>query len=368
MKGATRLPWIEAGEVDIRNKGGNIFDFTFSRDNYRDAIWNKRPWSIANYFLNLKQRDGCGDPRNIYFQEADMWIHVHSLPPMYKSIGNMEVVGNLYFRYIKCNRAAFQQGIWRRYIRILVKVRIDETLQVFGELPTAGREIIEFKYEKVTEYCLYCGKMGHTKGKCEDRDEEINNGGTRDLPEIFDHCIIARSALRDPLGGLNVRNSPTSHSISPGQDNRHEKDDGRFLETRSQMGPTDLHPSIMMLTSEHTSGTGAFSFSLHSSYWQSATTAELYARTSLDSRGYQAIKAGLVPREIEMDMEEGEGRLSAQVGEDVNPKWTSQTPPTPTCPPGFEAHNKVAQTGLNPGLACLGSTNSNPITEEPPLA
>ncbi|CAN0871903.1 hypothetical protein LINGRAHAP2_LOCUS9970 [Linum grandiflorum] len=107
MKGATRLPWLEAGEVEIRNEGENIFVFTFLRDNHRDLIWNKRPWTIAGSFLNLKQWDGNGEPRNLSFQEADMWIHVHNFPPLYKSIENMEVVGNLYFRYIKCDRSSF---------------------------------------------------------------------------------------------------------------------------------------------------------------------------------------------------------------------------------------------------------------------
>ncbi|CAN0856528.1 hypothetical protein LINGRAHAP2_LOCUS6514 [Linum grandiflorum] len=345
MKGATRLPWSEAGEVDIRNEGGNIFVFTFLRNNHREAIWNKRPWNIAGSFLNLKRWEGEGDPRNICFQQADMWIHVHNLPPKYKSTDNMKVVGNLYFRYIQCDRSGFQQGTWRRYIRIFAEVRIDETLQVFGELPTEEKEVLEFKYEKITDYCLYCGKMGHSEGKCEEREEDINNGGNGDLPGIFDHCIRGGSAPRDLFGGLNVQTSPMNHSVSPDLGNRREDAEDSYLETRSQRGPTARHPIISTQNNNPTSGSGDSSLSLHSSDWRTPTFAELCAGTSLDTRGYQAMRAGLVPREIEMEMDGGEEGMTAQRGEGANPKTNLQSnkeQSTPICPPGFEAQRELS--------------------------
>ncbi|CAN0892095.1 hypothetical protein LINGRAHAP2_LOCUS17352 [Linum grandiflorum] len=149
MKGATRLPWIEAGEVDIRNEGGNTFVFTFSKEELREAIWSKRPWVIASSFLNLKKWDRDGELRNIPFQTADLWINIHNLPPQYKSIENVKVVGNLYFQYINCDRAGLDQGRWRRYIRAFVEVRIDESLQILGELPTEGKELLSLSTRKL---------------------------------------------------------------------------------------------------------------------------------------------------------------------------------------------------------------------------
>ncbi|CAN1272586.1 hypothetical protein LINPERPRIM_LOCUS14630 [Linum perenne] len=92
---------------------------------------------------------------------------------------------------------SLEMGKWRRYIRVFAEVRIDEPLQVIGLLPMAGSIPLEFKYEKVTDYCLYCGKLGHSESRCISREEEMHAGGTGDLPEIYEYSIRAGTAPRD---------------------------------------------------------------------------------------------------------------------------------------------------------------------------
>ncbi|CAN0918493.1 hypothetical protein LINGRAHAP2_LOCUS30896 [Linum grandiflorum] len=170
MKGATRIPWKEAEEVDIRNEGGNIFIFTFSSEEQRNLVWRKRPWVIANSFLNLKKWDETSEPRNIDFRSADMWIHIHRLPQLYKSEDNMKVMGvSIFAIYNSTELALSKEG--GGDIRIFAEVRIDEPFQVLAELPTEKREMIKFKYEIFLNYCLFYGVMGHTESRCKRRED-----------------------------------------------------------------------------------------------------------------------------------------------------------------------------------------------------
>ncbi|CAN0847701.1 hypothetical protein LINGRAHAP2_LOCUS5118 [Linum grandiflorum] len=341
---------MEAGEVDIRNEGGNIFVFTFSTEEQRNLVWKKIPWAIANSFLNLKKWDGIGDPRHIDFRSADMWIHIHRLPQMYKSVDNMKVLGGLYFRYINCDRAGLEQGGWRRYIRIFVEIRIDEPLQVLGELPTEKREVIEFKYEKILDYCLYCGMMGHTESKCEQREEEIMAGGAGDLPGLYEHSIRAASEPRSLPSDetymisleLSLRSNPSSEERERSLQQIHNS------QGRNPTGPQD---STARNLSSQVSGDLENNNSNRSG-WITPPTAFLFAGTNLDTRGYQAMRAGLIPRRIEGDLEEGdEGE-----GNNPNTAWAENTnlgllQVSPLVPPGFEGtiRNQEAITGLRRG-------------------
>ncbi|CAN1726076.1 hypothetical protein LINPERHAP1_LOCUS353 [Linum perenne] len=131
------------------------------------------------------------------FITAEMWIHIHNLPMSLRSSHNISEIGNSFFKFLNYDRAGLEMGKWRRYIRVFAEVRIDEPLQVIGLLPMAGSIPLEFKYEKVTDYCLYCGKLGHSESRCISREEEMHAGGTGDLPEIYEYSIRAGTAPRD---------------------------------------------------------------------------------------------------------------------------------------------------------------------------
>ncbi|CAN0859920.1 hypothetical protein LINGRAHAP2_LOCUS7798 [Linum grandiflorum] len=168
-----------------------------------------------------------------------MWINIHNLPPIYKLDLNIEIVGNMFFRRPKCDRPGMEQGRWMSYIRVLVEVQI-------GELHTNEKELLEFTFKKVTDYCLYCGRMGHSASNCESREKKINGGGVGNLPCIYEYSIRAGSAPKDLFGGLDIQISPTATSISPSTRRIHTN---QLLETRGRVDPTsacassiDKHP------------------------------------------------------------------------------------------------------------------------------
>ncbi|CAN0922014.1 hypothetical protein LINGRAHAP2_LOCUS32889 [Linum grandiflorum] len=353
MKGATRQPWTKAGEVDIRNEGDNIFVFTFAEERLRDIVWSKRPWVIANSFLNLKKWDGCGEPRNIPFHTAEMWIHVHSLPQIYKSLDNMKVIGNLYFRYIDCDKSGLEKGIWRRYIRMFAEVRIDEALQVFGELPTEQQEIIEFKYEKVTDYCLYCGIMGHSEGSCEAREEDMLIGRSGELTGCYEHSIRAGSAPRDIYGGLRIRNSPTPRSpIGDINDLETTETEGRGVSRGA------VEPTRGLSASRASTEQGRRAETRSTNQYTEWSVDGIIAEIDKETRGEQALREGLMPRRIDLEeeiREEAADRPRRQEG--VNP--SNLVGQTLNCPPGFEAQILAAQTKLIRGKAILEQMETN---------
>ncbi|CAN1254397.1 hypothetical protein LINPERPRIM_LOCUS8642 [Linum perenne] len=129
--------------------------------------WKKRPWVIANTLLNLKRWDGEGDPKDIPFTTADLWIHIHNLPTRFRSVENIRELSQYFVKFIDCDKAGFEPGRWKRFILL------------FAE-----------------NYCLYCGRVGHTESCCEEREEDVSKGGSGEIPGCFEFSICAGSEQR----------------------------------------------------------------------------------------------------------------------------------------------------------------------------
>ncbi|CAN1279609.1 hypothetical protein LINPERPRIM_LOCUS17080 [Linum perenne] len=243
MKGATRLPWGQEGEVDIRNEGDNIFVITFQTDHQREKVWKKRPWVIANTLLNLKRWDGDRDPKEVAFQTADLWIHIHNLPARYRSEENVKEISQYFVKFLECDRAGFEPGRWKRFIRLFAEVRIDDPLQITGELTSGGKDLVEFKYEKIQDYCLYCGRIGHSESSCDDREEDIRKGESGEIPGCFDFSIRAGTESRklNFAEGEDTQHRRLASSPSMGLGNTEEMITPERHVSRGNIGASNLN-------------------------------------------------------------------------------------------------------------------------------
>ncbi|CAN1152539.1 hypothetical protein LINPERHAP2_LOCUS18803 [Linum perenne] len=169
MKGASRRPWSNAGTIDYKFIGENTFALTFSLEANREVVWSKRPWIIADHLLAVKKCDDLTNPEDVSFDSMDIWVQLHNLPPRYKSIENVRVVANSYFRLLEIDRAGFQPGTWNRFVRIMVEIDLREPLPECFFIPTGQiRSKVDFVFEKVKEKCEACQKIGHSESSCQE--------------------------------------------------------------------------------------------------------------------------------------------------------------------------------------------------------
>ncbi|CAN1313939.1 Putative ribonuclease H protein At1g65750 [Linum perenne] len=305
MKGATRLPWGQEGEVDIRNEGDNIFVITFQTDHQREKVWKKRPWVIANTLLNLKRWDGDGDPKEVAFQTADLWIHIHNLPARYRSEENVKEISQYFVKFLECDRAGFEPGRWKRFIRLFAEVRIDDPLQITGELTSGGKDLVEFKYEKIQDYCLYCGRIGHSESSCDDREEDIRKGESGEIPGCFDFSIRAGTEPRklNFAEGEDTQHRRLASSPSMGLGNTEEMITPERHVSRGNIGASNLNV---------TGGSGPNQISLVQAQGQeyTPTTEDIFGGKELEggekSRAEKAVRRGFHPRKLGDEMEDEE--------------------------------------------------------------
>ncbi|CAN0914306.1 hypothetical protein LINGRAHAP2_LOCUS28481 [Linum grandiflorum] len=164
-----------------------------------NKIWCKRPWTIADSLLILKRWDGRDSPERVTFSTADLWVHIHNIPMDYKTQENVKVIASsLFCTYITVEKKGVINGVWTPFVRVHAEIDISQPLLNMFALPIKGStRLIELKYEKVPEYCTFCGRIGHELDECEIREQHIREGRSGSPSGFFSQSIKAGSQPRD---------------------------------------------------------------------------------------------------------------------------------------------------------------------------
>ncbi|CAN1141406.1 hypothetical protein LINPERHAP2_LOCUS12479 [Linum perenne] len=318
MKGASRRPWSKAGVIDYKSVGENTFVFTFSSEANREIVWEKRPWVIADHLLALKKVDELANPDNVSFDSIDLWVQMHNFPAKFKSLENVKMVANSYFKFLEVDRAGLQPGTWNRFIRVMVEVDIREPLPECFFIPSElSRDKVDFIYEKVNERCTACQRIGHTGFMCQE-----DPGSPFVTPDGY---------LRSPGGThLGKLRSPVPARIQSTPHNEQSLSPSNGNNCGSQDRVRTAGPSIPTASSRVQKGDeGSYQSAKEHNNCQTIGTNDLFPQgfeTPYNSKGVKKAVGFIAPRVLERDMrEEVEDRVF------LSPMATSGLP----FPPGF---------------------------------
>ncbi|KAL5839910.1 hypothetical protein ACOSQ4_012518 [Xanthoceras sorbifolium] len=140
--------WRVKREVSIESIGVNLFVFRFECPWDRKRVLEGGSWSFDKNLLVLKEAVGIGRVADVNFTLAHFWVQIYNLPlaSMIKKMG--EFLGGL---------------IGERGLRFM-----------FGD----NREecSVLLRYERLPNFCYFCGKMGHLLRECRDNEKEVVEG------------------------------------------------------------------------------------------------------------------------------------------------------------------------------------------------
>ncbi|KAL7175718.1 hypothetical protein ACSBR2_029330 [Camellia fascicularis] len=106
----------------------------------------------------------------IEFQWCPFWVQVHGIPVAKMTRQNGEIIGHRIGRLIGVK--AMHDGLlfYRSFLRIRVEVDISKPLPLGFLLQQKGPATkdtwISYKYEKLSDFCYDCGRVGHEKSAC----------------------------------------------------------------------------------------------------------------------------------------------------------------------------------------------------------
>ncbi|XP_021729145.1 uncharacterized protein LOC110696162 [Chenopodium quinoa] len=171
MKRVLKNLWRKDENVAIRKVKTNLFIFQFFNVDDRRKVLDGRPWVFDNQILLLKEICANEQPSKVTFDSCPFWIRLIDVPFGLRSPQFAHNIGDCIEECIEIDKS--DPLCWEEYIRVKVLVNITKShrrgMKVVVE--SGSTKWVGFKYERLGDFCYYCGRIGHTVKDCEEKDK-----------------------------------------------------------------------------------------------------------------------------------------------------------------------------------------------------
>ncbi|XBI21141.1 hypothetical protein VPH35_062294 [Triticum aestivum] len=166
--GDLRGPWKLRGSAVAQRvdcKDGR-FVITFSEEGDLKHVLRAGPWHFRNNVVLIAALEGMVDPVDVCLDSFLIWVQIHGLPVPLKTEAVGWVLGD---QLGEVKAVAHQDNqIVGEHLRVRVLHKVAEPLRRNAAfIPFGSSEEISFnvKYEKLPNFCLCCGLVGHMMAK-----------------------------------------------------------------------------------------------------------------------------------------------------------------------------------------------------------
>ncbi|TXG73888.1 hypothetical protein EZV62_002467 [Acer yangbiense] len=163
--------WSPFGIVEIEVVGENIFMFYFSNPEVRNQIWRRGPWHFDKSLIVLVQLEGTGDISQLRFDKAEFWVQIHDIPIICMNKRMAKWLAEQIGRVIEIPMES--RECWGKFLRVKVLIDISRPLKRWLRLKLDKSDnvvVVGLKYERLSEFCYACGRVGHGVNDCTDGD------------------------------------------------------------------------------------------------------------------------------------------------------------------------------------------------------
>lgn len=145
-----------------------FFRFQCKRD--FDYVDVNGPWHFNKHMLVLRSLERDDSITISSLCETSFWIRMYNVPMHQRTVPVVSLLG----AKVGVVQQVEEEQLWNRCIRIRVKLRVDKPLQrgLFLNDSAGRRTWVYFRYERLPEFCYWCGYIGHSEKDCSGWDGE----------------------------------------------------------------------------------------------------------------------------------------------------------------------------------------------------
>ncbi|CAB4268866.1 unnamed protein product [Prunus armeniaca] len=159
--------WGTMREVGVKDLRDNLFLFTFTTMRDKEMVIRRGPWNFDKQLVLLETPYGNRAPNRMVLQNADFWVQAHNLPLNRMTVTTGRQIGNRLGQCIDVMEGAYGECLGK-YLHIRVRLDVTKPLRRVMKLQFdhSLKAVIEFKYERLPDFCYACGRIGHVVKEC----------------------------------------------------------------------------------------------------------------------------------------------------------------------------------------------------------
>lgn len=169
--------------VTIQEIGEELFLVRFKSVVDRCRVLEGEPWHFDKALTLLQEIPGNVRPSDVIMRWTKVWIHIFNLPVEFMNADVGKDIGNSVGKFVDVEDDA-NGCCWGRSMKIRVILDVEKPLKrgVLVQFDRSGEPLwVDFKYEKLPDFCYFCGKVSHLMRDCEEYAQEKDPVRRRNL-------------------------------------------------------------------------------------------------------------------------------------------------------------------------------------------
>ncbi|GJU09943.1 reverse transcriptase [Tanacetum coccineum] len=199
--------WRPRRSVRIQELEDGLFLAMFEHMVDMRRVLDEGPWLVERDLVILKPLDEDEQPSNMDMSKSPFWIRLLNLPFSRRSENYVRAIAGRLGTVLEVDTHRLKEG--SKHIR--VRVMIDVSKPLCRHLSVINRKhekvMVGLCYERLPNFCYWCGHLGHTEKECLDKPANIDG-------KVFENWPFQES-LRAPPIREGISRSDTL-SVQPG--------------------------------------------------------------------------------------------------------------------------------------------------------
>jgi hypothetical protein len=218
--------WATAKPATFKAKGDNLFLVQFHCLGDWDRVMEGGPWLFRGAALAMTEYDGFTNVEEYKLDKVPVWTRIQGVPEglMKKKELAEKVARKVGEPPIK---VIVNEGFLNasKYLRARVHLDVNKPLVRIVPITIKERKIYPVPYEKLPDFCNFCGLMGHVVTECGDGiHEKIHCQWGEWLKVVFEPSFPTGGG-RDSGGGRSGMGRGRGRGFTPGEPNVSEATD-----------------------------------------------------------------------------------------------------------------------------------------------
>ncbi|KAM2964485.1 hypothetical protein FF2_022265 [Malus domestica] len=156
--------WKGFGEVNIKWVNDNMFIITVQDESMASKIINQVSWAVMKKNFVVKKWNLALALEEIELGIVHFWIQIRGVPLCLVTKENVKRLTTDAGVFLAMEDPAKARGFFR--VRVLVNMDNPLVNSCWPKKETNRETWVEFRYERLQDFCYRCGRIGHANNEC----------------------------------------------------------------------------------------------------------------------------------------------------------------------------------------------------------